>query len=291
MDTEILHMASLADLEEMSKLNIPFMKELAAEIQAWRSGLIRWDVLRINNTIMGCHRTVLLSGWGFLYGVYVRPENHNIWSCYKLVQHAVESLSASMTEGFMTWIDDMPSWKSVMMKRLEFSASGTPVYRLFFEDSGLQKLRKAELADDSCRWRLAVPGDSAAITDLAQHQSSFIDSVNLQHDFEDANAGWYVGENIRGMAAAIRWCIYGDTLFLMFTLSSSPELDITAAVIQLLAEVDRDGIATYRINLEYLRKITLLRLSGFSPYTNECGHETNYLYKSIKGTILCETTK
>ncbi|AIQ52140.1 hypothetical protein [Paenibacillus sp. FSL R7-0331] len=291
MDTEIYSTATLSDLEEMSRLHIPFMKELPAELEAWHSRLIRWEVLKNNGLIMGCHRTVLLSGWGFLYGVYVRPENHNIWSCYQLVQHTVDSLSGCVTDGFITWIDDMPSWKSVMMKRLKFSSSVRPVYRLFFKDTGLQRLRQAEIKDSWLQWRYAVPEDSTAIESLAEAQSSFIDSVNLSGDFTNPESGWFVGEDELGIAAGIRWCIYGDTLFAMFTLSSRPELDITAAIVQLLAVLNRDGLTTYRINLEHQRKITLLRLSGFSPYTNECGHETHYLFKSVKGNVLCETIR
>lgn len=65
MNEEMLSIASQSDLEEMSLLNVPFMKELNAEIEAQRSGLIRWDVLKDDGVITGCHRTVLLSGWGF----------------------------------------------------------------------------------------------------------------------------------------------------------------------------------------------------------------------------------
>lgn len=292
MNEEMLSIASQSDLEEMSLLNVPFMKELNAEIEAQRSGLIRWDVLKDDGVITGCHRTVLLSGWGFLYGVYVRPSDSNIWTCYKLVQHTVGDLSGQITEGFITWIDDQPSWKSVMMKRLDFTASPSPVYRIFFQDKGLQNLLRSESKEESLHWRMAVPQDCPFIEDLGRYNSSFVNSIVAHADFRDfdSRSGWLVGENGREVAAAIRWFIYGDTLFLMFSLSVVPELDITPAVIKLLSLVNLDNINTYRVNLEYQRKMTLLRLSGFSPYTNERGHETGYLSKIIKGTLPCENT-
>jgi hypothetical protein len=80
----------------------------------------------------------------------------------------------------------------------------------------------------------------------------------------------------------MNWWIHGDTLEIHFTLSQQPEFDITSGIVHLLSALDNEELSYLKINLEFERKLTLIRLLAFGPKTYRNGYQTTLLFKPIR---------
>jgi hypothetical protein len=273
-------LATIDDLKELNEIDIPynFKKNISLELSSKNSEHFRWIVKRENNEIIGFHRSLIVSGWGFLSGIFIKKENIDQWLLPKLVAYAINDLKTKGCSGLIAWDDSPPSYKTTILKRYGFSTFPSIINRIIFDREGIERLLNNRQEKDN--WLNAQKKDIKHIVKLTQ----MVDSYIKLSEFKDTEKSlWLVNYKDDRLIAAINYWIHGNTLEIHFSFSEDPSHDITEGIQKLATKVKYENAVQYlKVNLEPERILSFIRLTSFGALTYQNGYKNTCLVRSLK---------
>ncbi|WP_137791897.1 hypothetical protein [Bacillus sp. E(2018)] len=272
--------ATSKDIAELNDLEIPFnfKNNISLELTEENLNRFRWILKRKDSRIVGFHRSFIVSGWGFLSGIFIQRDNTDQWLLPKLVNYAIKDLISNGCSGLIAWDDSPPSYKTDILKRYGFTEYPSCINRLFFNREGIEKL--SFTSQQNAGWSISTERDVKNILLLAKRVSSYINLDNLK---EVKESFWIVKYHEGNIVAAINYWVHGNTAEVHFSISENVSLDITGGIQALALKVSNiQRIQFLKINLEPERVLTLIRLTSFGACTYRNGYKNTCLIRALQ---------
>lgn len=256
---------------EEEKIAFHYKNNIKAEICGKNSQNFIWIIMEDDGVLCGFTRSKKLTNWWSIEGLYISERVNDIWCAYKITNYTIVKLSSMHIRGILTWTDSTETPKAQIFRRHNFSPYGKRVYRFILFHQSILKLQSLTLsANTNDNWDYANTNQYQKIINLSKNSNSFIENINI--DRKNQLTKWFVYNHGSDILAAICWWKHEDLIEIHFTLSKEQGFDCIDGIIKLInLELDK-SINQIKINLEYDRFKSLMRILQISPSTYNNGY-------------------